>query len=156
MNKISLFALGLVGLMMVGCGSKQSVEGDWKVTGLQPGQIPVGTSMSFTMNFKSPAAKLSIKGNSEAMGQKFDLDVTAPASYAVEGDRLKLTFTDFVINTSNPAVMTFINAGLAKQKDQVIQSMNANASGKITWSGNDKFMIESPTGTVTFDRVVLK
>lgn len=156
MRKTTLIALALGGVLLAGCGSKPSLEGDWKITGLKPGQIPAGTDMAMTMNFKSPSSTLKIKGTSEAMGQKFDLDMSAPGTFAVEGDRLKITFTDFVINSSNAMVMTYINKGFAQQKPAMIKAMNDNSSGKLTWVDNNKFTVESASGPVTYERVTAK
>jgi len=156
MKHVLLASLSLASLLVIGCSRNPSIEGDWVVTGLRAGPVPVGTTVNPAMNFKNPAATLRISGQADAMGQKVDMSFTAPASYAIEGDHLKLNFTDFRLDSTNHAAMTVFNTGIGKAKTLFTQTLNSNVSGKMIWRGKNKFTVEAPSGRIVFERGVEK
>jgi hypothetical protein len=129
-------------LFVVGCGSKNNLEGKWKISAAN---MPAGGSA--TVDFQKPD-KLEIDVDAPAAGAKVKIKITG--TWTLSGDTLTIKGTDVVFE----GIPEAMKPAMETQKKAMMEQMEKESSGKIKWETPDKFTSsKDDKGTTTFERV---
>lgn len=133
----------------VGCGASKSLEGSWKVSGLQ-GMDP---SATVTWHLRPGGEMEMVMSSPNPVGDG-KLSVTLTGTYKVEGETINFSGTNVSLKTEGMTedVKKMMEEGFNSQKTNIIEGAK-KGSGKIKWESADKAIITGEDSTATLERI---
>lgn len=146
--KSLLVTFGVVALLVAsGCGSKNSVEGKWKMS--TPGtQLPPGSTV--TVDFQKPD-KMVMDIAMAVGGQQMKISIMG--NWSQSGDTITITGKDVKVDAGGSPMAKQIEAAMDGQKAKMLEEINKSSSGTIKWESADKFTSGKEGQVATFERM---
>lgn len=141
-------------VVLSGCSSGPSVEGNWKITGMK--NTPPGST--FTATFTKPdKIAMTMDMNQDIPGNKpIKLHGDIVGTYTITGDIMEVKADDvkFKADGLPDALKAQSDAAMKDMSDKTKQSINQNSKQKMKWNGNDEFTLSGSSGEgETYTRV---
>ena len=152
MHKLLLGAATAALLLVVGCKSGPSLQGEWDASGAGSAQMPPGTKV--TMKFGGSDVTISMVMDNAQVGT---IGMSGSGTYKLEGDKYSHTITDVKFDSSKvkPEFKAIVEAQM--KPDDLKKQMNENTSMTVKFNEDGTVSMTGGTsGTGGTNTVTLK
>ena len=152
MRNLTLPFLLVGAILLAGCGGGKKIAGTW-VPDKVPADMPPGAKV--TMTFTEPDQMvMKITADQEEGGMKMKFDVTVNGTYALTGNKLKITGTssDIKIGGLPDNMKASMDAMIPDMKTKMLADLNKESDQVLEWKSDNEFVWKSAKGDTTFKR----